>query len=239
MKNIFSVSAIVILLLPTLSSCETEAERARRIQREARIEQERLERLRKIAYEDSVEAVRVEQERLRRAEKERIRQEQLAAERERERIKREKEAAERARYINNYLTTGRKPWKNCFGSSNSCSGYSCSEIQVKASYNSDVIVTIKRNGKVFRHGYIRRGDTYTFKLPDGTYQPFFYYGRGWNPNKEMPSATCSSLKGGFIEGENFDKDYPQELRGQILSYELILQENGNFSTKPSSAREAL
>ena len=37
--------------------------------------------------------------------------------------------------------------------------------------------------------------------------------------------------------EIFSKDNPQYLDGQILTYELILQQNGNFSTKPSSESE--
>jgi carboxypeptidase C (cathepsin A) len=46
------------------------------------------------------------------------------------------------------------------------------------------------------------------------------------------------LKGGFIAGESYGKDSPQRLSNNILEYELILQQNGNFSTKPSNAEEA-
>lgn len=42
-----------------------------------------------------------------------------------------------------------------------------------------------------------------------------------------------------MSDEYFGKDYPQSLHNNILEYELILQQNGNFSTKPSSPDEAL
>ncbi len=47
------------------------------------------------------------------------------------------------------------------------------------------------------------------------------------------------IKGGFITNEDFGKDEPQYLNNNILEYELILQENGNFSTRPSNPEEAL
>ena len=47
------------------------------------------------------------------------------------------------------------------------------------------------------------------------------------------------MKGGFITNESFGKDIPQYLNNNSLSYELILQPNGNFSTRPSNSEEAL
>lgn len=47
------------------------------------------------------------------------------------------------------------------------------------------------------------------------------------------------MKGGFIADESFSKDFPQTLVNQILEYELVLQQHGNFSTKPSDQNEAL
>jgi len=101
------------------------------------------------------------------------------------------------------------------------------------------LVTIKRGEAVVRHAFIKAGRSYTFELPDGTYQPFFYYGKGWNPEKVMKQTDCGTLKGGFLTNENFGKDSPQVLSNNILGYELILQQNGNFSTRPSNANEAL
>ena len=84
-----------------------------------------------------------------------------------------------------------------------------------------------------RNAYIVGGDSYTFNLPNGNYQVFFYGGRGWNPEKQMPNGDM----GGFVVNESFSKDKPVTLVYQGLEYELILQQNGNFSTEPSSASE--
>ena len=100
------------------------------------------------------------------------------------------------------------------------------------------MVTIKKSGAVVRHAYIRAANSYSFEVPNGTYQPFFYYGKGWYPEKFMKNTSCGALTGGFLTSEHFGKDEPQYLNNNILSYELILQQNGNFSTKPSNQDEA-
>lgn len=139
----------------------------------------------------------------------------------------------------NSLSTGSTPYSYCYGSSNYCNDYGCSQIKVITGGSGDVLVTIKNyNGKVVRHGYIKGGYSYTFNVPDGNYQVFFYSGTGWNPNKEMPSSACSYLKGGFVSNESVTKDNYINLYSQIMTYELILQQQGNFSTKPSSKNEA-
>jgi hypothetical protein len=138
------------------------------------------------------------------------------------------------KYINNSLFTGATPYSQYYGRNSTCDDYGCSEIKVRTS-NSDVIVTIKKNDKVVRHAYINSGSGSTFSFPNGTYQTFFYYGKGWNPEKEMKGGE---MKGGFITNESFGKDDPQYLRNNVLEYELILQENGNFSTRPSNPDEA-
>lgn len=145
---------------------------------------------------------------------------------------------ETEQYANNQLRTGGMPYAYCFGGSNSCSGYGCSQIKVRTPSNSDVLVSIKRNGRVYRHAYIQAGSSFTFRMPDGRYQAFFYYGKGWNPNKFIKKAGCGKLKGGFVSGEHVDKDDPQYLSNAILSYELILQRNGNLQTKSSNKTEA-
>lgn len=138
----------------------------------------------------------------------------------------------------NSLSTGSMPYSSCYGSSNYCSGYGCSQIKVITGGSGDVLVTIKNyNGKVVRHGYIKGGYSYTFNVPDGKYQVFFYSGTGWNPNKEMPSSSCSYLKGGFVSNESVTKDNYINIYNQIMTYELILQQQGNFNTKPSSKYE--
>jgi len=227
MKKIIYFLVFTVLLV----SCESEKDRKAREYKE---EQTRIELVAKQKAEDKAKAIVIEQER--------VEQERLAeVERKETAIRLEKERKEKAiydKYINNSLRTGSKPYAYCFGSSNSCYGYGCSQIKVKTPYNSDVVVTIKKNGKVYRHAYIKSSSTYTFDFPNGTYQTFFYYGKGWNPKKIMKKVACGNLKGGFISNTHFGKDKPQYLANSILSYELILQQNGNFSTKPSNSEEA-
>ncbi|MDR1458798.1 MAG: hypothetical protein LBI60_01080, partial [Bacteroidales bacterium] len=96
-----------------------------------------------------------------------------------------------------------------------------------------------KDNKVFCHAYIRANDSYTFEMPNGTYQPFFYYGKGWDPEKIMKETPEGTIKGGFVSDESFGKDDPQTLEDNILTYQLIFQTNGNFSTRPSNAEDAL
>lgn len=139
----------------------------------------------------------------------------------------------------NSLSTGSMPYSSCYGSSNYCSDWSCSKIKVITGGSGDVLVSIKNSyGKVVRHAYIKGGDSFAFNVPDGSYQVFFYSGTGWNPNKQMPSSSCSYLKGGFVANESVTKDNYIHLYSQIITYELILQQHGNFSTIPSSKNEA-
>ena len=140
-------------------------------------------------------------------------------------------------YLDNSLNTGATPYSQYYGKNYKCPYDQCSGIRVTAPQESDIVVIIKRNnqaGKVVAHGYIRSGATYQFDIPDGTYQTFFYYGEGWNPNKEMKGG----VKGGFVKDEIFSKDNPQDIYSGILTYVLQLQRDGNFKTKGSSLDEA-
>ena len=165
--------------------------------------------------------------------------EQSRAEREARLEKERQEQALYSQYMNNSLSNGATPYAYCYGGNGSCYEYGCSQITVRTPSNSDVVVTIKRYDIVFRHAYIKAGRSYTFEVPNGTYQPFFYYGRGWNPNKLMKQTDCGALTGGFVSDEQFGKDDPQYLNDNTLKYELILQRSGNFSTRPSNIEEAL
>jgi hypothetical protein len=220
---------VAVSLAVILSSCgETEQQQKARIQRE---EQQRIEIAQK------AEQRRIEQEKI--AEQERLEKERQA---EQERIAQEEKRKQQEiydRFINSSLRTGATPYSKFYGSNSSCNSYGCSEIRVKTPQNSDVLVTIKKNNKVVRHAYIRAASSYTFQMSNGTYQPFFYYGKSWNPEKAMKELDKSTLKGGFIANESFGKDDPQYLNNQILEYELILQQNGNFSTRPSNVEDAL
>ena len=182
---------LFIMFTIALSSCESEEEKQKRIVRE---EQQRIELQEKQKVEEAERAYQSEQERIERQKRE-------EAERIERETKLEKERQEEAvydKYINNSLSTGAAPYSYCYGRNSSCSGRGCSEIKVRTPYNSDVLVTIKKGEKVVRHAYIKGGSSYTFELPNGTYQPFFYYGKGWNPEKIMKQTTCGTLKGGFI-----------------------------------------
>lgn len=222
------VTITFLTLALMLSSCESGQARKERLALE---EQQRIELEQKRIEKEKANALRLEQERIeqeRQAEAERI-------EREARLEKERKEQEIYDRYINNSLHTGATPYSKYYGGNSTCDDYGCSQIKVRTS-NSDVLVTIKKNDKVVRHAFIQAGGRYTFSFPNGTYQAFFYYGKGWNPEKEMKGGE---IRGGFISGESFGKDDPQFLSNNILEYELILQENGNFSTRPSNPEEAL
>lgn len=214
------LSVFFIFSFLLLVSCESDQEKANRLKLE---EQARKE----------LEAERIEQQERLQAEQTRIEQERIKAE------EVERKAQELYnRYINNSLSNGATPYSTCFGGNQSCTEWGCSEIKVQSPPNSDVLVTIKSGNRVIRHAYIRAGYSYTFQLPNGKYQPFFYYGKGWNPEMEMPSESCENLKGGFISDTQVGKDDPQTLNNDVLTYSLILQASGNFSTRPSSENEA-
>ena len=139
-------------------------------------------------------------------------------------------------YENNSLSTGSAPYTAYYGRNYKCPYEQCSGIKVTAPGESDIVVIIKRNnanGKVISHGYIKAGATLFFPVPDGTYQTFFYYGTGWNPNKEMSGG----IRGGFVKDEIFSKDNPQDIYSGILTYVLQLQRDGNFQTKSSNRSE--
>ena len=219
MKNLFFL--LLFVTVSIFTSCESEIEKQARL---------------KLAEEKRIELAqeRKEAERIR-LEKEKEKRIELETKLERER--KEKELYDR--YINNSLQNGATPYSYCYGGNRSCTDYGCSEIKVRTPHNSDVLVLIKKNNKVIRHAFIKAGRTFTFEIPNGTYQPFFYYGKGWNPDKYMKPASCGSIIGGFIIDESFGKDSPQYLNNSILTYELVLQKNGNFRTKQSNLNEAL
>lgn len=136
------------------------------------------------------------------------------------------------------LNTGAMPYSKAYGSNNYCDESACSKISVRAG-GEDVLVTIKnRRGKVVRHGYIKANGSFDFNLPDGEYQVFFYSGTGWSPDKIIATSTKRELHGGFVENEHFSKDDFITLYSQVMTYKLILQENGNLITQPSSDYEA-
>ena len=132
-------------------------------------------------------------------------------------------------YLENKLQTGAIPYNN-----NTCEGdESKISVLTSASSECDVIVIVKRNNQIVRNVYIEAGDSYDFSVPNGTYQVFFYSGKGWNPHKKMTGGYV----GGFVANESYSKDSSVALNYQDVSYELIPQQNGNFSTMQSNASE--
>ncbi len=149
-----------------------------------------------------------------------------------------KEFEERDYYQNNSLSNGAQPYAKYYGSNYSYD-WNRAAVKVNASAYSDVVVIVHYNngqGRVAGHVYVRKGCSSTiYLLPNKTYQVFFYYGKGWYPKKEMSGG----IKGGFLSSESFSKDgSSMYLRsGEIVTYTLTQQVNGNFSTSGSSKYE--
>ena len=145
-------------------------------------------------------------------------------------------------YKTNSLITGSTPYRYCYGINPYCSppsGYKeCSYIDIKASATSDVIVIIKKNNIVYSHAYIKAGGYHKFKLGNGRFQTFFYYGNGWNPNKFMKNANCGKIIGGFVNDETIDKSDVISLTNGSMSYTLYSVTDGNFKPKLSNKNEA-
>ena len=142
----------------------------------------------------------------------------------------------RKQYANYSLPQGTLPYQSYYGDNYSCYSYGCSANRVNAPKDTDVVVIIKvgdSSGPVASHAYIQAGCSYNFGIPNGTYQTFFYMGRGWCPAKKMEGGVM----GGFLSDEEFSKDNPQTLYNQELTYSLVMQKNGNFHTKKSSGSE--
>ena len=166
-RNTMKTKTIIFLFISvfSLSSCESEQETKERLIRK---EQQKIELAKQKEKEEKIETLRLEQARI---------------ESEAQIIKERKEKEIYDKYINNSLRTGSTPYSKYYGGNSSCNDYGCSQVKIRTS-NSDVLVTIKKNSKVFRHAFIQSGDSYTFSFPNGTYQAFFYYGKGWNPEKK-------------------------------------------------------
>ena len=145
-------------------------------------------------------------------------------------------SVEDRKYLENSLSTGAAPYSAIYGKNYHCPYSQCSGINVTAPHSSDVVVIIKKNnecGRVVAHAYIQKGETYELSLPDGTYQTFFYFGKGWNPYKEKKNG----VQGGFVIDESYSKDEPQVINQAVLSYVLQLRKDGNFQTEYSNQDE--
>ena len=139
----------------------------------------------------------------------------------------------------NRLQNGSQPYKYYYGENSRYNDNTPhSEIKVIAPKNSDVIVIVKygnKDGNVAGHIYISAGNAGVIKLRNNCYyQTFFYYGLNWDSQKLM----ANSVRGGFTKGEAFSKDgNPVYLYDNILTYELTITYDGNFSTTRSNEEE--
>ena len=134
---------------------------------------------------------------------------------------------------------GETPWSSCYGENASCDKYGCSDIIVKTSKSSPVVAIVKKRGRVIKHAYISANRSYTFQVPDGTYQVFFYYGENWNKYKKLNTSECNYVFGRFTSDESVQKDDPVYLSNKSVTYTLTQITNGNFQTKSSNLNEAL
>ena len=132
-------------------------------------------------------------------------------------------------YINNQLKTGSKPYKEYYRSRTG-DNY----LDFKTSGN-DYVIIVKDYGSsdVVNHIYVRAGDTGRLYLPNGTFNIYFYGGKGWNPDMEN-----GNVKGGFVSGGNIQKDGPVELYNQYGEYTLYPVQNGNLQLQGASKGEA-
>lgn len=139
-------------------------------------------------------------------------------------------------YSTNSLRTGSTPYRYCYGPNSSSNNFR-SKIKIKNG-SSDVIVTVKINNFVYRHAYIKSYGSFSFDVSNGNYDVYFYYGKGWNPNKFMKNTSCGKLTGGFVSNISISKDLGLYLKNQIMTYTLTSVSNGNFRPKDSSINEA-
>ena len=134
-------------------------------------------------------------------------------------------------YINNQLKTGSKPYKKYY-KSHTGDNY----LDFKTS-GCDYVIIVRNysNSHVVNHIYVRANETGRLYLPNGTYNIYFYGGKGWNPNKEK-----SHVRGGFVsENGPIQKDEYVRLYDQYGEYTLYPVQNGNLHLEESSEEEAL
>ena len=143
-------------------------------------------------------------------------------------------------WLDNRLATGSRPYSSHYGRPMSGNN----EFRFKTASSCDYVILIKRSydDRYVDHKYVRGGNTVKIKVPDGTYNVFFYSGNGWNPNKSVGACT-----GGFVLGESFQKDGPITMKTSIdgdylfyqtYEYTLYPVHNGNLELKYSNQYEA-
>lgn len=131
------------------------------------------------------------------------------------------------KYSDYSLENGAQPYAQFYGRNLTSGG--CS-VTVKTSYSHDCLVIVKyndENGKVAGHVYVQKSNSATINLRSGNkYQVFFYTGKGWYPEKQMPK----DVKGGFLKDEqySYDKESITLSYGETITYTLTSLPSGNF-----------
>ena len=139
------------------------------------------------------------------------------------------------KYGKNKLEHGATPYASYFGENRECTSKYNSDVQVTAPLAFDMVAVMKEKnekGKVVCHAYICADSTYTFKVANGTYQMFFYIGKGWHPERLMEDT----IRGGFVSYETYSKDTPVTLYNEVITYQLSMKER-NRSMAESSKEE--
>jgi len=136
-------------------------------------------------------------------------------------------------YKNNSLKTGSKPYASSFGKAQTGTNY----FYFKTSESDDkdfvIIVRRSRDNRYVNHTYIKGGETAQINVPDGTYNVYFYSGKGWNPNKVIGERV-----GGFVDDETLQKDGPVKLFSAYMEYTLFPVFYGNLRLENASKKEA-
>lgn len=108
-------------------------------------------------------------------------------------------------------------------------------LTINTQSGSDYVVLVKLQNSLVANFYIRGGDSESLSLPNGSYHVYFYTGNYWNPSKSIAGHYGAFEVGSFSE----DEDELSLEGGQVMTYTLSPQINGNFSPKDADAEEAL
>lgn len=129
--------------------------------------------------------------------------------------------AEYEKYIDNQLETGDQPYSTEYGTGWTGDNY----LDFKTSGACDYIIIVRtvNNNKVINHVYIRGGESARLYLPDGSYNIYFYSGKGWNPDKQKGNVV-----GGFVSNESTQKDEDVSLYNRYGEYTLYPVQHGNL-----------
>ena len=124
-------------------------------------------------------------------------------------------------YIDNQLSTGSKPYKKYY---HTRTGRNYLDFNTSG---NDYVIIVRdcATNDVVNHIYIRANDTGRLYLPNGTYNIYFYGGKGWNPNMKN-----GNVEGGFVSDGQVQKDGPIVLEDSYGEYTLYPVRNGNLGT---------